>query len=87
MSATARRHGLSASQLFAWRKAYREGRLGEPEALGFAPALMVTEDRRPATDCRSGRMEIVLGSGRRIVAGADVDAAALARVVAALEAL
>ena len=31
-----------------------------------------------------GRMEIVLVDGRRIVVGADVDAAALARVVKAL---
>ena len=27
-SATARRHGISNQLLFAWRKAYREGRLG-----------------------------------------------------------
>ena len=32
-----------------------------------------------------GRMEIVLGADRRIVVGADVDAAALARVLAVLE--
>jgi transposase len=31
-----------------------------------------------------GRMEIVLGGGERICFGADVDAAALARVVKAL---
>ncbi|WP_245273260.1 transposase [Mesorhizobium sp. L2C084A000] len=28
-SATARRHGISTPLLFAWRKAHREGRLGE----------------------------------------------------------
>jgi transposase len=31
-----------------------------------------------------GRMEIVLGAGERIIVGADVDAAALARVIKAL---
>ncbi len=32
-----------------------------------------------------GRMEIVTTTGRRIIVGADVDARALARVVAVLE--
>jgi|SRR5665213_2236903 len=35
-SATARRHGISNQLLFAWRKAYRAGRLGVPA--GFVPA-------------------------------------------------
>ncbi len=34
----------------------------------------------------AGRMEIVTAWGHRIIVGADVDALALARVVAALEA-
>jgi transposase-like protein len=38
-SATARRHGISNQLLFAWRKAYREGRLGDIP--GFVPALAV----------------------------------------------
>jgi len=37
-SATARRHGISNPLLFAWRKAYREGRLGE--SVGLVPAVM-----------------------------------------------
>ena len=32
----------------------------------------------------AGRMEIVLADGERIIVGADVDAAALARVIKAL---
>ena len=44
VSATARRHGLSASLLFTWRRLAREGRLGEPqEALAFAPAVIACE--------------------------------------------
>jgi transposase-like protein len=35
-SATARRHGISNQLVFAWRKAYREGRLGG--IAGFVPA-------------------------------------------------
>jgi transposase len=41
VSATARRNGLSASQLFTWRRLLREGRLvGADEAAVFAPALI-----------------------------------------------
>ena len=92
VSATARRHGLSPAQLFAWRKAYREGRLVDPAAARFAPAVIVPEapPPDPIAATPDGRMEIVLDDGRRqpvtIVVGADVEAAALARVVSALEA-
>jgi transposase len=105
VSATARRHGLSASQLFAWRRLAREGRLGEAEheAVAFAPVVMACAPamdtapslsvRDPAAEhppCRSaaaaaGRMEIVLGRGRRVIVDRLVDAVALARVVAVLE--
>ncbi len=41
VSATARRHGLSASQLFTWCRLAREGRLVEDdEATTFAPVLI-----------------------------------------------
>src|SRR5258708_3138503 len=41
VSATARRNGLSASQLFTWRRLSREGRLVEAdEAPAFAPAII-----------------------------------------------
>jgi transposase len=41
VSATARRNGLSASQLFTWRRLAREGRLGETsETMRFAPAVV-----------------------------------------------
>jgi transposase len=40
VSATARRNGLSASQLFTWRRLARAGRLIEAEeAAAFAPAI------------------------------------------------
>jgi len=43
-SVTARRNGLSASQLFTWRRLAREGRLGEAEeATTFAPAIISQE--------------------------------------------
>ena len=43
-SVTARRNGLSASQLFTWRRLAREGRLVEgEEATTFAPAIISPE--------------------------------------------
>jgi transposase len=87
-SATARRHGLTTSQLFAWRKLAREGRLGSVEATGFAAALVVPETCGGATTTSTavgnglgaGRMEISVGVAR-VVVDAGVDAAALARVL------
>jgi transposase len=47
VSATARRNGLSASQLFTWRRLAREGRLVEAdEVTTFAPAII---SREPST--------------------------------------
>jgi transposase len=44
VSATARRNGLSASQLFTWRRLAQEGRLVEAdEATTFAPAIISPE--------------------------------------------
>ena len=87
VSATARRHDLSPSLLFSWRKAFREECHRRDEVNGFASALIVPDEAPavgPAT--AAGRMEIVTVTGQRIIVGADVDAAALGRVVAALEA-
>lgn len=98
VSATARRNGLSNTLLFAWRKAYREGRRGA--VAGFVPAIVAPEEaagelpveelRAPSseTDCdrvRQGRMVIVLGGKRRVIVDSDVDAAALGRVLDVLE--
>jgi transposase len=87
VSATARRHDISPSLLFSWRKALREGCRRRDRGIGFASALIVPESDPPLGRAASvGRMEIVTVTGERIIVGADVDALALARVVAALEA-
>jgi transposase len=84
-SATARRHGLTSSQLFGWRKLAREGRLEAVADSGFAAAMIVPD--APAVRCDpglgAGRMEISVGEAR-IVVDAGVDAVALARVVEVL---
>ena len=50
VSAVARHHALSPSQLFTWRKVYREGRLAPEGATtdataGFIPAVIAREPR------------------------------------------
>lgn len=87
-SATARRHGISLSLLFRWRKAFRQGRLGMPPAIpDLVPAVIVSEDDPDDEDRRvfAGRMEIVAKRGGRVIVGADVDAGALARVLDVLD--
>jgi transposase len=102
VSATARRHGLSNSQLFTWRRLAREGKLiADADAVAFVPAVVAPELRipdappepgpeslLPQADRKAragGRMEIVLSGVRRVIVGSDVDAAALMRVIDALE--
>ena len=87
VSATARRHDISPSLLFSWRKAFREDCRGRDEVIGFASTLIVPDEGAPLGQAAAvGRMEIVTVTGQRIMVGAAVNALALARVVAALEA-
>jgi transposase len=76
VSAVARRYGLHASQLFVWRQ-----QLAAPavrEAPEFVP-VVVAEDS-PAPVEVVGRIEIAFGSAV-VRVGADVDTAALRRVL------
>jgi transposase len=86
VSATARRYDISPSLLHSWRKAFRGDCRHRDEVIGFVPAMIFPEgEASPSEAAGSGRMEIVTTTGRRIIVGADVDARALARVVAVLE--
>jgi transposase len=82
-SATARRHGISSSLLFAWRKAYRAGTLVSAVPAGFVPAVVV-EEPAPSTAPAPSRIEIVTPSGHHLFVDAGVDEAALARVLVVL---
>ncbi len=75
VSAAARRYGLHASQLFVWRQ-----QLAAPaaEAPAFVPVVVAEDGAAPAE--MAGRMEIALGPAV-VRVGADVDAAALRRVL------
>ena len=82
VSAVARRYGLHASQLFVWRQ-----RLAAPavrEVPAFVPVLVAQDDPAPAEP--AGRMEIALGPAV-VRVGADVDAAALRRVLEVVRSL
>ena len=75
VSAVARRYGLHPSQLFVWRQ-----QLAAPaarDAPGFVPVVVAEEGATPET---AGRIEIALGPAV-VRVGADVDAAALRRVL------
>ena len=76
VSAVARRYGLHANQLFTWRQ-----RLATPAVRGvpaFVPVVVAEDNVAPAE--MAGRMEIALGPAV-VRVGADVDAAALRRVL------
>ena len=81
-SAVARRYGLHASQLFVWRQQLAAPAAREPPA--FVPVLMAEDSPAPAE--AAGRMEIALGPAV-VRVGADVDAAALRRVLEAVRSL
>jgi transposase len=79
-SAVARRYGVHVSQLFTWRQQLQRS-ASSPKTIGgpaFVPVL-VAEDSPAPTEV-AGRMEIALGPAV-VRIGADVDAAALRRVL------
>lgn len=79
----ARRYGLNANLVFTWRRQFAEAAAAEAQAIlpvTIAPPPLAL----PAAPTATGRIEIMLSSGDRIVVGADVEARALARVIEAL---
>jgi transposase len=90
VSTIAQRYGMHPSQLFAWRKAARDGRLIEDHSVEFAPVVISPEPPEPVAllpppaTSSPGRMEIALANGHRVIVDASVNAAALARVIKVL---
>ena len=89
VSKVARRHGVSASLLFRWRRLRKEAKAYSRPEPAFvpltlpAPTMPSEAISTPVGD--DGRIEIVLGGGRRIIVGKDVDTTALRRIVDVLE--
>ena len=84
-SATARRHSISPSLLFAWRRAFGAKQTAASRSAGFVPAVVLPEEGRTTRPGTVGRMVVVLPGGRRVIVDAGVDSVALARVLDVLE--
>jgi transposase len=95
----ARKHGVSRSLIFAWRRQARTDVQGEPRpprlvpvhvAVPSPPALVPPPLPKPphaakSNGKKSGLIEIDLGGGKRIRVDGDVDADALSRVLDVLK--
>jgi transposase len=90
VAVVARRHDMNANLLFTWRRAAQaaaSGARAADRAVTFVPATITADPVpaiAPAQPTSSGRMEIALAGGDRVIVGPDVDPAALARVVKVL---
>lgn len=91
VSATARRHGVSRAQLLAWRRSLKVEREEAAVTPSFVPAIVEPEPAAPprsrsrSSGASSGRIEIMLSRGRRVIVDDEVDAAALSRILDVLE--
>lgn len=97
LSEVARRHGIHASLLFRWRKTFGEVMGAPPAAASVATSAPPTPRFMPVmlpppsllepanVPVRTSTIEVVLAGGRTLRVGADVDIAALLRIVDALE--
>lgn len=88
VSVVARRHDLNTNTLFTWLREARQAAGPMIEApSAFVPARIVAEPPvmlAAPRDEATGRMEIVLADGARVIVAADVDATALGRVMKVL---
>ena len=90
VAATARRHGISRSQLLQWRRSFRDRPKGAAEPqIGFVPAMVVPDPApaAPTGQAASGTIEIELASGARMrITGVRVRKEQSAPLLATLEA-
>jgi transposase len=89
MNATARRYGISRSQLYLWRRAFRatQAETVEPHS-GFVPATIMAEPQPPSAELAApvdaGRIEIDFSNGARMRVTGAIDEATLAAALRAL---
>ena len=83
VSVVARRNDVNANLVFNWRRRFREQG-------GFVPVVVEPAGMLPppsavgADALATGRMEIALADGSRVIVDREVDGAALGRVLSAL---
>ena len=81
----ARRHDLNANQLFTWLRHFGfEPRDSDPTGPASILPVMIVAETAASGHGKPGQMEIVLTGGERILVWADVETAALARVLKAM---
>jgi transposase len=85
----AKKHGVATSLLFRWRKqqgiGVRSPSCRTPNGPDFVRVALPAPAAAAPVKSNPGSIEIVLGSGRRVVVSGDVDAITLRRVIEALE--
>jgi transposase len=88
VSVVARRHDVNTNLLFTWRRRYGTDVEGSGGSANFVPAVISTDAMAQAPVSSqavavsfSGRMEIELPGGCRLIAGSDVDTAVLGDVL------
>ncbi|HVP98710.1 MAG TPA: transposase [Roseiarcus sp.] len=85
VAAVALQHGVNANQLFTWRRQIGGAVMtAEAAPARLLPVAIAAAAPPPASVEAGGRMEIVLPGGERVIVWADVEAAALSRVVKVL---
>jgi transposase len=86
---TARRYGISRSQLYLWRRAFRatQAETAEPQ-VGFVPATIAVEPLPPAPELAAppdpGMIEIDFANGARMRVTGAINEATLAAALRAL---
>lgn len=87
VSEVARRHGVSRSLIYAWRRELRGGRGPEPVLPELVPVVVAATEGSTSPEPRrqpAGVIEILLAGGTRITVRGPVDGKALRAVMAAL---
>jgi transposase len=92
VSATAKKHGVSRSQLYRWRQLAQACNLGSIRLEGFVPVQITPEAPAPVAAASNpvigqGRMEAMSANGRRVIVERDVDGDALLSILRGLETL
>lgn len=84
VSRLARDHGINANQVFAWRKAYQEGRLGVAAFLPVTVAPATAPIIETSTHSVACARLVLERRGARLVIEGQPDAQTLSQVLAAL---
>jgi len=83
----ARRRAVSRAQIYQWRAALRDGRLGAVggEVVGFVPVEVTDEAATPVPEAAAEPVEIALVGGRRLQVASSLATAELRRLIRAVE--